>query len=341
MKIEKTKTGKYTTRVCVTDAGGARHWRRFTDRSKDKVKSMAQDFQNRQMVYAESMALCDAAQRYIDHAEKILSPNTVRGYKIAHRIFKRDYSAFYNKSIDRILPHELQFVIDDMHAHGKRPKTIANKIGFLSAVCSYEGCNLPKHTFPRREQFEPRVPSQELIQRVAAEAKGTRYEIPLALAIFGLRCGEVCAVRAEDISPDNVLHVHRALATDDDGFIHEKAPKEKASDRYIIIPESLANAIRKQGRATTMSPHAWSSAFPDLLVRAGIPEDQRFRLHDCRHFFVSYCHDILKLSDAQIIKLSGHQTDHVMKRVYRHAITNSAAQVSGSLGGLLSAASGN
>lgn len=341
MKIEKTKTGKYTTRVCVTDAGGARHWRRFTDRSKDRVRIMAQDFQNKQMVYAESMALCDAAQRYIDHAEKILSPNTVRGYKVADRGFKEHYSAFYNKSIDRITTVELQFVIDDMHAKGKSPKTIANRIGFLSTVFGYEGRELPRHTYPRREQFTPNVPTQDLIQQVAATAAGTRYEIPLALAVFGLRCGEVCAVRAEDISDDNVLHVHRSIAIDDDGFLIEKAPKERASDRFIVIPASLADAIRAQGRATTMSPRAWSRAFPDLLERAGIPKEQRFRLHDCRHFFVSYCHDVLKLSDAQIIKLSGHQTDYVMKRVYRHAISDSAAQVSSNLGNLLSAAGGH
>jgi integrase len=69
----------------------------------------------------------------------------------------------------------------------------------------------------------------------------------------------------------------------------------------------------------------------DLLRRAGIPEDQRFRLHDCRHFFVSYCHDVLKLSDAEIIKLSGHETDSIMKRVYRHAVTDHSENVRGAL----------
>lgn len=337
MNITKTKTGKWTTRVCTVDAGGGRHWRRFTNRDKNVVRNAANEFMNRRMIFTESMALCDAAERFLTHAEAILSPNTTRCYKIADRAFKKRYAAFYGKSMDKILPSELQFVIDDMHAQGKSPKTISNQIGFLSTVFSYEGRKLPKHTFPRHEQFTPNVPTQELIQQVAAYAKGTRYEIPLALAIFGLRCGEVCAVRAEDISDDNVLHVQRSIAIDDDGFLHEKAPKERASDRYIVIPASLADAIRERGRATTMTPKAWSRAFPGLLQRAGVPKEQRFRLHDCRHFFVSYCHDVLKLSDAQIIKLSGHQTDYVMKRVYRHAITDSAVQVSASLGSLLPA----
>ena len=41
-----------------------------------------------------------------------------------------------------------------------------------------------------------------------------------------------------------------------------------------------------------------------------------FRFHDLRHFFASYCHNVLKLSDAQIQKLGGWKTDHVMKKIY-------------------------
>lgn len=334
MNITKTKSGSWTVRVYMTDAGGHRHSRRFTGKNKDDVRNAANDWLNEATVYMESTAFCDASRRFLDHAEKVLSPNTVRGYKIADRMLQRGFPQLYHRPVDRITRQDIQFAIDSMAAAGKRPKTIENRIGYVSTVMSHEGRKIPPHTFPKGERFEPNVPTENLIRIVAAKAAGTRYEIPLALAVFGLRCGEVCAVRAEDISSDNILHVHRALATDDDGFISEKEPKEDASDRYIVIPASLADAIRKKGRATSMSPKAWSDAFPDLLKRAGIPEEQRFRLHDCRHFFVSYCHDVLKLSDAQIIRLSGHRTDHVMKRVYRHAITDNMHTVSASLGAI-------
>lgn len=335
MKIEKTKAGTYTTRVSVIDESGKRHFKRFTDKSKDRVRNMANDYLNDNKFYSESMALCDAAKRFLDHAEAVLSPNTVRGYKIADRYFTEHYRAFYAYQIDRITPSMLQGVIDSMKRSGKSPKTISNKIGFLSTVFASESRRLPHHTLPKKVQFEPNVPTESTIQQVAAAAKGTRYEIPLALAIFGLRRGEICAVRAEDIDGNNVLHVCRALATDDDGIIHEKAPKETASDRFIPLPQEIADRIREDGVATRMSPAAWSEAFPHLLNKAGIPHDQRFRLHDCRHFFVSYCHDVLKLSDAEIIRLSGHKTDHIMKRVYRHAITDNSKAVSDGLSALI------
>ena len=341
MKIERTRSGKWTTRVFLTDAAGVKHSKRFTHRDKAVVRNMANDYLNETHVYIESMIFTDSARRFLDHAEKILSPSTVAGYKCYFRYLVKNYQNFCMKSVDRITNQDIQFLIDDMTVRGSSPKTIANRIGFISTVLSHEGRHMPKHTMPHRRQYEPNVPTPEIMQKVVKAAAGTRYEIPLALAIFGLRRGEVCAVRAEDISDDNVLHVRRALAQDDDGFLYEKAPKEAASDRFIVLPQELADAIREKGRATSLTPHAWSDAFPHLLKRAGIPESQRFRLHDCRHFFVSYCHDVLKLSDAQIIKLSGHQTDHVMKRVYRHAITDTAAAVASSIAGsLFASASG-
>lgn len=335
MKIEKTKAGTYTTRVCITDETGKKHFKRFTDKSKDRVRNMANDYLNANKFYTESTALCDAADRFLKHAEAVLSPNTVRGYKIADRYFKKHYAAFYGTQIDRITPSALQAVIDSMKRAGKSSKTIANKVGFLSTVFTQEGRRLPHHTLPKKVQFEPNVPTEDMMKKVVAAAAGTRFEIPIALAIFGLRRGEICAVKAEDIDENNTLHVCRALATDDDGFIHEKGPKERASDRFIPLPKELADRIRKEGRATTLTPAAFSQAFPHLLHRAGIPEKDKFRLHDCRHFFVSYCHDVLKLSDAEIIKLSGHKTDHIMKRVYRHAITDNAKAVTTGLSALI------
>ena len=331
MKIEKSATGLYSVRVSLVGEDGKRHWKRFSHKNRDIVRNMANDYLNSHRVYIESMAFGDASRRYLDHGDKILSPNTMRAYKSCDRELRRVYGAFCGRSVDMITSRDIQFIIDDLAARGRSPKTIANYMGYISAVMSSEGEKLPRHRMPRQHHYEPNVPDEEIVQKVAAAAKGTRYEILFALAVFGLRCGEACAVKAEDISPDNILHVRRSLATDDDGYVYEKPPKERASDRFIAIPDSLADAIREKGRATTITPKAWSCAFPHLLNKAGIPKEQRFRLHDCRHFFVSYCHDVLHLSDAQIIRLSGHQTDYVMKRVYRHAMKDTSRQVSGSL----------
>lgn len=330
MKITKTKSGKYSTLVAIPGIDGKRRYKRFTARTKSEVRTLADDYINEHKVAVESMSFSSAAERFISRSETILSPNTIRGYKASLRALQKDSDAFCARPIDRITRADLQNVVLILTAQGKAPKTIKNRIGFVSAVLSSEGLRMPPVQMPKCAQREIRVPSEDIVKQVAKTAAGTRYEVPFALAVFGLRCGEVCAVTADDLDGD-VLHVRRAIATDDSGKLHAKPPKSRAGDRFVPIPHHIADRIREQGRATDMTPKAWSDAFPDLLRRAGIPEDQRFRLHDCRHFFVSYCHDVLKLSDAEIIKLSGHETDSIMKRVYRHAVTDHSENVRGAL----------
>ena len=334
MKITKTDSGKYTALVAINGIDGSRHYKRFTAKSKDEVRNRANEYLNSHKVYIESMSFSASAERFIARSERVLSPNTIRGYKGALRALQSDYGAFCTRSVDCITQSDLQAIVTTMTDVGKSPKTVKNRIGFISAVLSSEGIRMPRLQLPKQQIKEPHVPTESLISQVAAAAANTRLEVPFVLAVFGLRCGEVCAVTAEDLD-GNVLHVHHAIATDDYGVTHVKSPKTSASDRYIVIPDHIADAIRAAGRATDMTPHAWSDAFPHLLKKAGVPEDQRFRLHDCRHFFVSYCHDVLKLSDAEIIKLSGHQTDSVMKRIYRHAITDNSPTVQAKLSAII------
>lgn len=334
MKIRKTENGTWTTQVAMIGNDGKRHWKRFTGKTKQQVRNDATEYMNRHAVYMESLALEDCMKRFLDRREEILSPNTIRGYKGCERTLKKDYAQLCMKSIDRITQADLQNMVDDMRNRGKKPKTIRNKIGFLSAIYAAESIRMPSVSLPEPREAVLNVPNGEIMQKVAKAAKGTRMEAPLGLAVFGLRCGEICAVTSGDIDDRNMLHVSKAIATDDDGFLHEKAPKTFAGDRYILIPSGLADLIRTQKRAWPASPKALSDAFPHLLNRAKIPADQRFRLHDCRHFFVSYCHE-LGLTDAQIIELSGHRTDYIMKRFYRHALTDRRETVSESLGNLL------
>ncbi|MDO4620394.1 MAG: hypothetical protein Q4B09_07220, partial [Lachnospiraceae bacterium] len=80
------------------------------------------------------------------------------------------------------------------------------------------------------------------------------------------------------------------------------------------------------------TPAALSEVFPRFLRSNGFPV---FRLHDCRHFFASYCHDVMGLSDAQIMKLGGWSTPHIMKRVYITSITDKSKEVSSAFSELL------
>lgn len=143
-------------------------------------------------------------------------------------------------------------------------------------------------------------------------------EIPILLGIHGLRRGEICALRYPDDFDGNSVHVSRDVVYGYKQKVFEKPPKTDRSDRLVPLAGEVVNLIATQGYVTKMTLAAISHAFPKLLQKNGIP---KYRFHDLRHFFASYMHD-QGFSDEQIMKMGGWQTDNVMKRVYRYALTD-------------------
>jgi integrase len=151
---------------------------------------------------------------------------------------------------------------------------------------------------------------------------GHLLEVPFQLAILGLRRGEICALSLSDLSQDDVLHVHRsAVYQDGGGIVINEIPKNATSDRYIALPPDLSNLIRKQGYITKCNPNSLTDSLHDFLARYRFPP---YRLHDCRHFFASYCH-ARGIAEADILAAGGWKTPNIMRTVYRHSMAKSSA----------------
>lgn len=332
MKITKTPSGKYTCRVFLVDLNGEYHQKRFTCRTKDECRREANDYLNAHRLYAESMLFRDAMERYLDRAGRVLSPSTMAAYKSNQRTLLKDYARFCALSCDRITERDVQLVVDDMVTRDKTVKTIKNRLGLISAVLTAEHCKMPSVTLPKAKAVSYAIPDEETVSKVfgACVGKFKRMAVPFALAVCGLRRGEICAVTSEDLT-GNVLHVRHAIVTGEHS-LSDQPPKTAQSVRDVVIPPETAAAIRETGRAWSGTPKSLSDTWPHLLRTAGV---EYFRFHDCRHFFVSYCHEVLKLSDAQIMKLGGWKTNHVMVTHYRHALSDQSGAVAESLAALL------
>lgn len=332
MKITKTPSGKYTCRVFLVDLNGEYHQKRFTHRDKNECRRLADEYMAAHRLYAESLLFRDAMERYLDRAGRVLSPSTMAAYKSNQRTLLKDYERFCALSCDRITERDVQLVVDDMVSKGKTVKTIKNRLGLISAVLTAEHCKMPSVTLPKAKPVDYAIPDAETVSRVSGACVG-RYErmaVPFTLAVFGLRRGEICAVTSDDLTR-NVLHVRHAIVTGERS-ISDEPPKTAQSVRDVVIPPETAAAIRETGKAWDGTPKSLSDAWPHLLKAAGV---EYFRFHDCRHFFVSYCHEILKLSDAQIMKLGGWKTNYVMISHYRHALSDQSGAVAESLAALL------
>jgi integrase len=150
----------------------------------------------------------------------------------------------------------------------------------------------------------------------------TDYYVPFFLAALSLRRSEICALDPAQDLHGNELTISRACVRGVDGYVIKNTPKTDASYRTIQLPAALADRIRSQGYVYRYNPNQLDKTLHRVQKKLGIPS---FSIHKFRHFFASYAHDKLKLSDAQIQKIGGWSSD-VMKRVYRHAMNEDEAR---------------
>lgn len=313
MKIRKLPSGNYNTRVEIASESGKRKWKSITGPDPETVRWLADKYKKdgEQKV----PTIVEAMETYLKAHSAVLSPNTVKGYK---NIITQVKAANLGNIRANMARSDAQKIVTAFV--GLSQKTIKNRMGLISSAVRFAGYTMPQVTFPQTEKFEAHIPTEEEISIVMEAATGTELEIPIALGMCGLRRGEICALELSDLR-GNTLHIHRS-AVDIGGIVTMKPTKTEGSDRYVQIPEELARKIRKQGYVTELTPEQLSYHFITFLKKQNV---QHFRFHDLRHFFASYCHNVLKLSDAQIQKLGGWKTDHVMKRVYIDSMRDDAA----------------
>ena len=113
MKAKKLPSGNWRVLVYdYTDAAGKRHYKSFTDPDKNVAMFMANDYLSHHRgeavaTYAD-LTLKQAAERYVDSKEGVLSPSTVKEYR---RIIKNDFGRLMPMKLSKITPELVQVAI--------------------------------------------------------------------------------------------------------------------------------------------------------------------------------------------------------------------------------------
>lgn len=330
-KIEKLPSGMYRIRANIgKDENGHYIRKSFTGPDKKQLMRIAAEYADQHRIAESSENFGSSLDGFLRSRKPVLSPSTMRSYIAMQKALEKDFARFCSLKVGSISSNDVQTLINRLVSEGKSPKTIRNYHALISAVMKFAGYNTPIVQLPASKKPVYNVPDEETVRRLAECARGTEMEIPIALAAFGLRRGEICSVTKDDLD-GNVLHICHSMVMAPDRSYVVKQPKTLESDRYIEIPEELADKIRKKGRATTMTPSQFSHRFSYFLKANGF---EHFRLHDMRHFFASYCHNVLKLSDKQIEKMGGWDSDYVMRSRYMQSMDDqeSSEAVLGSIG---------
>ena len=316
MKIEQLPSGAYRIRKMYK---GKTYTVTFDRKptQKDALLAMAKKLEEVKES-RKPMTFAEAAAGYVDMKRNVLSPRTVKEYiEIGSRL--PDW--FKKLNLSDITQLDLNRLVNEF-SRDKSPKTVRNYHGFVSAVLGTYRPDMKIYTkLPQKVKNEPYTPSREDVKRILEASKGTKFEIPITLACYGMRRSEICALTIEDVEGD-VVHINKALVIDSDRNWVIKTTKTTESTRDIVIPEELADKIREQGYVYKGAPNTIN----DFLIRTerdlGIPH---FSLHKLRHYFASEM-SALGVPEADILRMGGWETDHVMKSVYRHSMMERVEQ---------------
>ena len=321
-KIEKLPSGTYRTRIYIgKDADGRKHWKTMTHSDPIRLKRLAAEFEDEHRDKKQSGTIQTAIERYISAKSAVLSPATHQGYNCYLRALKREYGPFLTNKVDMARQQTYQALINQMIRDGKSVKYVGNIKGLIDASFRFAEYTPPQVKLPARKKpdlYNPTINDCRYLLEVVA---GTDLDVPVRLAIHGLRRSEICGLTMEDVQP-GCVHVHAATVRGTKGFTSKPTPKTADSDRFVPIDAELYALIQKQGYVVKITPDALTKKFRQMLARAGM---EHFRFHDLRHFFASYMHD-QGFTDAQIMKIGGWKTDSVMKRVYRYALIDEDVQ---------------
>lgn len=311
MKIEKLPSGSYRIRkMCkgktytvITD---------YKPTQREAIKLLAEEMDKIQIPKTR-MSFKDAAKNYIESKKNILSPSTVRGYD---GILRNLSDHFITMGVNDITALDVQKEIS-LYSNSRSPKTVRNAHGFISAVLKTFNPNLILNTsLPQKIRNEPYVPTDDDVKKIISASSGTRYEIPILLAIYGLRRSEICALTLDDIS-GNILTINKSKVQDSSGnWIIKATTKTEESTRKIYLPDEIIEKIMQSGTIYSGDPSRISRFLMEQQDKLGLPH---FSLHKLRHYYASMSHS-LGIPDQYIMQAGGWKTDNVLKSVYQHAM---------------------
>ena len=310
MKPRKLPSGSWNVRITINGQSYS-----FTDTNRRECMRMASQFAAECAENRANPPFIDAIRTYIDERAETLSPATIRGYRSIEKTLRANHPALCNKRLVAVTDKDIQAVIK-----GMSKKTAKNYVGLIQPALGRKFDVI----LPKSKNKEIPVPTYLEIKGLLRIFENTELEIPIMLGAYGgLRRGEICALTMSDIDGDYV-HISKDKVMDEFGGYVVKDPKTESSNRDVLLPHFVTEKIREKGYVTTLTPHQVSCKFQKKQIVLGV--DPPYCFHSLRHFSASFLH-AQGIPDAYVMSRGGWASPSVMRKVYRHALTDMAREM--------------
>lgn len=317
-EAERLPSGAYRCRVMV---GGKS--KSFTADTKKEAEQAALEFklelaQEEEYAPSCSLTLEQAIDEYISAKDAILSPATIRGYRV---IEHNRFQALMHKRLNRLDFRTLQKAVND-EAKTCSPKTIRNAVGLLYATLKFHGIDMQPVALPQKVEKEISIYTPEELEKLFNAVRGTELEIVILLAGWlGMRRSEILGLKWEDVDlKKKTILISRARVLDENNEYVEKGTKTTKSRRCLPLPDYIVDVLRNtphtDERVVPTSPQTIRNRYVAAAEKTGIPF---YGLHALRHTNASIMLS-LNTPDKYAMERGGWSSSKTMKQIYQHTM---------------------
>ena len=267
-----------------------------------------------------------AIDDYIAARKNVLSPSTIRGYRIIQR---HRFQNIQQQKIFDIADAKWQRIVND-EAKLCSAKTLKNAWGLMASVIWDTTGNKVNVRLPQVVPSERPWLTPEQIQIFVRAIRGKSFEIPALLALSSLRRSEIMALRWENIDLEKGCICVNGSAVQDENnqLIQKRETKNKTSRRLVPILPPLAEAIKLQpsrnGLVSKVSPNTLRIQINNVCRQAGLPE---IGVHGLRRSFASLAYH-LGLSEELTMRIGGWSNIYTMRSIYTKLSASDIAEQS-------------
>lgn len=351
--IYKRKDGRWEGRYIVDyDSNGkARYASVYSKSYADVKRKLMEKKQTKKNSSKDTdIHIKDILYLWLDNNRLSLRKQTFNKYKrlietqIAPDIGDINFAKIDSATINRFLYSKSQKGRLDGHG-GLSPSYIKTIAYILYAALKFAGdrglcphfngdiARIPKS----QKTLEVLTVSEQQLLESYIEKSNNSTSVGILLSLYaGLRIGEVCALKWEDVDfSEKTIHVHRTVyrldVSDNSAYESKTAlvvgdAKTYSSDRVLPVPEKLykiLSEIRSKDREFVipgkkypyMDPRTFQYAFKRCLKKSGI---RNINYHALRHTFATRCiesgMDIKSLSE-----ILGHASVNITLNIYVHS----------------------
>ena len=280
--------------------------------------------------------------------------------QIKHSTYVKYYNIIHNHIIPCIGNHKIQLIdtvlirqfADEKLTNGKlqgkgglSPKTVkdiisvirlviiyANNIG-ITCNCRFDGINIK--SAEKTIDVLSKSQQDKLTSHLINNIDNTNLGILICL-YTGLRIGEICALRFEDISMiDKVVHIRKTMQRVQNLSVSKEtkteviitSPKSKSSVRDIPLPEFIVKNIESKNlyipKAFLLSgdsshyvePRTLENRFKNCTRMCGI---ENVNFHMLRHTFATRCVEV-GFETKSLSEILGHSSVNITLNRYVHS----------------------